>query len=1007
MFVNSPARTQAQAAVPHHSLTPPRRHPLDSVFSPQSVAIIGATEKPNSVGRAVCENLIPFGGRVFPVHPTHDSVLGRQAYPNIGVVPEPVDLAVIVTPAATVPGIVRECVAAKVPAAVILSAGFKEIGKPGVELEQEILAEARRGSLRLVGPNCLGVMTPRLRLNATFAADLARPGNVAFLSQSGALCTALLDWSLKERVGFSAFVSMGSMLDVGWGDLIDYLGDDPHTRSIVCYMESVGDARAFLSAAREVALTKPIIVLKVGRTEAAARAATSHTGAMTGSDAVLDAAFQRAGILRVDTIVELFDMAEVLAKQPRPCGPRLAIVTNAGGPGALSTDMLVRSGGQIASLSPNTHAALDSLLPAHWSHGNPVDILGDADALRYARSVKLVARDPNCDGLLVILTPQKMTQSAATAEALRPFVSLGEKPILASWMGEHAISSGEAILNEIGIPTYRFPDTAARAFALMWRYSDNLRALYERPASDAVPAHAEARPAPITLALSLVGDHRESARTAEKTLMAVSEETRGKAGLPAVAVGGSNPQVVKGRNGSSTGGEPLPPERFKVVRDLIAAARKSNRTLLTEAEAKEILSAYGISTVETVVAHTEGEAVAAASRLGFPVAVKLHSHVITHKTDVGGVQLNLRNAASVRRAWHDIRKGVAARTAGGTITGSPAFLGVTVQRMVKVAAGYELILGSSIDPQFGPVLLFGAGGEWVEVFKDRALGLPPVNATLARRLMEQTRVYKALRGVRGKPPADLAALEQVVVRFSQLVGEQPWIAEIDVNPLLASAGGVVALDARVVLHPPETREADLPRPAIRPYPSQYVSPWKLRDGTAVMIRPIRPEDESLMVKFHHELSERSVLSRYFGPISLEQRVAHDRLARLCFIDYDRELALVVEHLDPASGLLEIIGVGRFCRPRNLEEGEVAITISDRWQRRGLGTELLRRLVYIGRAEGLRRITATILPNNLAMRALGRKMGFALPPAARAARKRDRPPRPHPKPGKRSLPAKMA
>lgn len=883
--------------------------PLEALFAPKSVALIGATEAPGSVGRALMENLRSFPGELFPVNPKRQSVLGVRAFPNVAALPSAIDLAVIVTPAATVPGVVKECVAAGVPGAIIISAGFKETGPAGAELERQILAEARRGQMRIIGPNCLGVMVPRLNYNATFASTLARPGSVGFISQSGALCTAVLDWSLRENVGFSAFVSIGSMLDVGWGDLIHHLGDDPYTKSIVIYMESVGHARAFLSAAREVALSKPIIVIKAGQTEAAAKAAVSHTGSLTGSDEVLDAAFRRVGVLRVTAIEELFDMAEVLGKQPRPKGPNLTIITNAGGPGVLATDTLITSGGQLTELSDDTLRALNALLPPAWSHGNPVDILGDADPQRYAKAVEIVARDANTDGLLVILTPQKMTDPTATAEQLKPFASLDGKPILATWMGGPEVARGIELLNEARIPTYFYPDRAARAFTYMWQYSRRLQSLYETPA---LAPHAE---------------------------VSAAQRARAEA--------------------------------------LIAAARRAGRRLLTEHESKQLLSAYGLPTVETCLATTREEAITLAGCIGFPVVLKLHSLTITHKTDVGGVQLNLGDADAVRRAWDAIEAGVAAKA------GREHFQGVTVQPMVRLD-GYELILGSSVDPQFGPVLLFGAGGQLVEVFKDRALGLPPLNATLARRLMERTRIYTALQGVRGRPPVDLAALEQLLVRFSQLVAEQRAIAEIDINPLLASPERLLLLDARVVLHGPEVSDDRLPQLAIRPYPTQYVKEWTDRTGTPLTLRPIRPEDEPAMVEFHRSLSERSVYYRYFGLLSLDHRIAHERLARICFNDYDLEIALVAEHRPPGADRHTIVGVARLSKARGGEEGEFALLVSDAWQKRGIGTELLRSLVQVARAEGLKRLVAAVLPDNADMLGLCRKLGFKLHRAAHDA-----------------------
>jgi acetyltransferase len=882
------------------------RQALSPFFAPKTVAVIGATEKPGSVGRTVLWNLIssPFGGTVFPVNPKWKQVLGIKAYPSVEAIPEPVELAVIAVPAAAVPGVVRECVAAGIKAAIILSAGFKEIGSAGIQLEAEVLQAARQGNLRIVGPNCLGLMCPPSGLNATFASRIARPGHVGFISQSGALCTSILDWSDRENVGFSAFISIGSMVDVNWGDLIDYLGDDPQTHSIVIYMESIGDARSFLSAAREVALRKPIIVLKAGRTEAAAQAAASHTGALTGSDAVLDAAFRRCGVLRVNHIDDLFNMAEVLAKQPRPKGKRLTILTNAGGPGVLATDALIRDGGELAPLAPETITALDQILPSHWSRQNPIDILGDATPERYAQSLAIAAQDPNSDGLLVVLTPQSMTNPSQTAEQLKAIApQMQGKPLLACWMGGQDVALGEALLNQAGIFTFPYPDTAAQVFNLMWRYSYSLQGLYETPS---LAAH----------------------------------ETTG----------------------------------YDQAHPLLQSIRNADRTLLTEFESKQLLATYDIPTVPTQIAVTEDEAVAIAEHLGYPVVLKLHSQTITHKTDVGGVKLNLANAQAVREAYQQIQQAVK-RVVKQTSSESD-FLGVTVQPMISLD-GYELILGSSPDPQFGPVLLFGTGGQLVEVFQDRALGLPPLNTTLARRMMEQTHIYKALQGVRGREAVDLAALEQLLVRFSQLVINHPEIKEIDINPLLINEHQILALDARIVLYDRSHTLESLPKPAIRPYPTQYITAWQTRQGLPVTIRPIRPEDEPLLVQLHHTLSEETVYFRYFHLIKLQARVAHDRLTRICFIDYDREIALVVEHHNPETDEREIVGVGRLGKLHGSQEAEFGMLVSDRYHHQGIGTQLLHCLVQIGQAEGLKRITAEILSENFAMQHVCQKLGFQL------------------------------
>jgi acetyltransferase len=893
------------AGEPAHDILRSERHPLDFIFQPKSIAVVGATDRPASVGRTVMENLLQGASAqnraVYAVNPKHAEVLGAKSYPTVGDIPVAADLAVIVTPAVTVPGVIRECVVAGVRGAVIISAGFKEIGPEGARLEREILAEARRGRLQIIGPNCLGIMNPPIGLNATFAQTIALAGNVAFLSQSGALCTAILDWSLSEGVGFSAFVSTGSMLDVGWGDLIYYFGDDYRTRSILIYMESIGDPRSFMSAAREVARTKPIIVIKAGRTEAAAKAAASHTGALTGSDEVLDAAFRRCGVLRVNRIAELFEMADVLSKQPRPRGPRLTILTNAGGPGVLATDALLSSGGELAIIAPETAKQLDSFLPAHWSHGNPVDILGDADAERYAKAMEVIMKDAGTDGFLIALAPQGMTGPTEVARQVASHVRQGSAPVLAAWMGGDSVSDGMRLLSHAGIPAFAYPDEAARAFTYLWQYSANLRALNETPtlASAELSALDLARPG-----------------------------------------------------------------------EIVRSVRSRGRSLLTEWESKQLLSAYGIPTVRTELAKSAEQAAEFAARMGYPVVLKLHSETISHKTDVGGVQLDLRTDEAVRNAFEQIRQSVSERA------GAQHFLGVTVQPMVR-QHGYELILGSSLDPQFGPVLLFGAGGELVEVWRDRALGLPPLTTTLARRMMERTRIYRALHGVRGRKPVDLGKLESVLVRFSQLVAEQRWIKEIDINPLLVSEDQIIVLDARVVMHSAAVAESEIPQLAIRPYPAQYVSLFQLKDGTTVRIRPIRPEDEPAMVRFHKKLSDNTVYMRYLGFLKLEQRIAHERLTRICFIDYNREMVLVAELASPSSGDSEIIGVGRLSKSHGRNEAEFALLIRDDFQARGLGTELLRRLMEVATDEKLDRIFAVMAPENNAMRKIAGRAGFRI------------------------------
>jgi acetyltransferase len=889
---------ERRGADTHRPLWPPS--PLAPIFHPRTVAVIGATEKPASVGRTVLRNLLdqPFGATIFPINPHRPNVLGIRCYPNIASIGEPVDLAIVVTPAATVPEVLQECVDAGVGGAIVISAGFAETGAEGKELERKIHRVLASGHLRLIGPNCVGVMNPRTGLNATFAQANALPGNIAFLSQSGALCTAVLDWSRRENVGFSGVVSVGSMLDVNWGDLIYHYGDDGYTSSILIYMESIGDARSFLSAAREVSLRKPIIVIKPGRTEAARKAAASHTGSITGSDEVFEAAFRRCGILRVASISELFDMAEVLSKQPRPRGPRLAVVSNAGGAGVLATDALLANGGQLASLSDETYAELNKFLPAAWSHANPVDTLGDASPEMYVKALHRVAADPNCDAVLSILAPQGMTEPEQAAALLRNAAETIKKPLLASWMGGSRMQLAANVLNEARIPTFEYPDAAARSFAYMWRYSSNLQALYETP--------------------MFAGD--------------------------------------------------LPEDGPRRVNEIIAGAVARNRTVLTEHESKQVLAAYELPVTPSRIAGTADAAVAAAESFGYPVVLKLHSGTVTHKSDRGGVQLGLKDAAAVRSAFATIQAAFAPEG---------AFQGVTVQPMVR-HAGYELILGSSTDPQFGPVLVFGLGGQLVEVLRDNAHALPPLTTTLARRLMENTRILQALKGVRGRKPVDLEKLEELLVKFSELVVENPRIADVEINPLLAGPEGIVALDARVILHPANVRDAELPRPAIRPYPGQYISNWHANDGTSFTLRPIRPDDEPLMVDFHHRLSETSVYMRFFLPLKLDFRVSHERLFTKCFIDYDREIGLVAEYTDE-QGARKIAGVARLIRKHSDNSAEVAFLVADQFQNRGLGTHLLATIIQIARKEGIATLEGATLAENFNMKDMFIKAGFHFAP----------------------------
>lgn len=870
-------------------------HSLDPLFRPGSVAVVGASATPGSVGAILVKNLLanPFGGVVYPVNPKRKAVQGVRCYAQLGDIPEVVDLAIIATPAPTVLAVVEECVEHGARSAIIISAGFSELGPAGRALEQRI-RDVARGHMRIIGPNCLGVVHPPSHLNASFAATTPRAGTVALLSQSGAICTAILDWARETNVGFSTFVSVGAMLDVDFADLLDYFGDDPQTRSIILYMESIGDVRTFLSAARSVARAKQVIVVKSGRHEAGARAAASHTGALAGSDAVFDAAFRRAGLLRVTSIPDLFHMSEILDMQPAPRGPALAIITNAGGPGVMATDALMLEGGQLAALSPGTIAALDACLPPHWSHANPVDVLGDATPERYRKAIEACAHDPTVHGLLVLLSPQAMTDPTETARQLVPFARLENKPVLAAWMGGEDVRGGRRVLTEAGIPAFDAPEAAIRAFLNMVQYRHNQELLYETPRS-------------------LSGDA---------------------------------------------------PADLQRIGAVIAAARAAGRTLLTEVEAKELLSAAGIPVTPTVLAPTVEQAVTAARAAGYPVVLKLYSQTITHKSDVGGVQLNLTGDEAVRAAFAVIRQNLSRHHPDAP------FEGVTVQPMVR-DRGYELIVGSIVDAQFGPVILFGAGGVLVEILQDRALALPPINRSLARRLIERTQIYRALQGVRGRPAIDLDALETLLVRFSYLLCNCPEIQEVDINPVLASPERVVGLDARVLLCAADLPIEKRPRLAIRPYPDEHTSRFRLSDGTDVVIRAIRPEDEPLLIELHAGHSERTIRMRFFGMV---KHLSRESLIRLCHLDYDRAMALVAEHHD-AEGRPQLCGVSRYYLDPESRAAEFAVVVGDAWQGRGLGLHLMERLVAVARQHGAKQLVGTVLRANEGMLQLMADMHF--------------------------------
>lgn len=872
---------------------------LSHIFQPQRIAVIGASDDPSKVGFQVLRNLITngFGGVVYPVNSQREAVQGIQAYPTLAAVPRVPDLAVICTPGKTVPAVIHDCGKAGVHGVVILSAGFREAGAEGLELERQV-REARRqyDGMRIIGPNCLGVIAPGLNLNASFAADSPKLGSIALISQSGALCTSLLDWAVQQGIGFSYFVSIGNMLDVSFGDLIDYFAADPQTRSIILYIESITDAQGFMSAARAFARNKPIVAYKAGRFAASAHAAASHTGAMVGEDAVCDAVFHRAGIERVYAMADMFDCAELLARHRSPAGGRLAVITNAGGPGVMATDALIASNGELADLTPATLTALSEFLPPSWSHGNPVDVLGDAGPERFAKAVSVVLADPNVDAACVILTPQAMTDPTGTAAQVADALKQSTKPVLASWIGGTRVREGIRVLTGSGIPVYSAPEHAITAFMHLVSYARNLETLYETP-----------REIPVDFGL----DRRELQR------------------------------------------------RFELL-------RQKPEPVLNEIDSKSLLAAYGIPTVPTHLAETAEAAVTAADSFGYPVVLKIFSPQITHKTDVGGVALNLRTADEVRETFARMTAAAKAALPEATI------LGCTVQPMVSFRDGIELIVGAKRDPVFGSVLMVGAGGVTAELFNDRSLGLPPLNERLARRMLQSLKSWPLLNGYRGKPAVAVDVLVETLMRLSYLVADLPAVLELDVNPLLVLPDRVIGLDARVVIDQSSSAAAARPYShlLIRPYPEEYIRRERLPSGERVTLRPIRPEDEPAWHVMVGRCSVESLHARFryrFKPPT------HEMAIRFCVTDYDREIAIVAE--TDISGRRELVGVSRLIADPDRESAEFAVLVIDDWQNLGLGTRLTQYCMEIAKKWGLKRIYAETTTDNRRMVSIFEQMGF--------------------------------
>lgn len=874
------------------------QHYLNVLFLPASIAVFGASDRTDSVGGVVFENLRSSGfqGPIYPINPKHSEVQGQRAYASLGEIGGPVDLAVIATPAASVVEIVEACGRKGVRAAVVLTAGFAETGPQGVALEKRLQEAARRYGLRFIGPNCLGVMRPSIGLNATFNKGNANSGGLALVSQSGALCTAILDWAKVNDVGFSSVISMGASADVDFGDILDFLAHDPQTESVLMYIEGIRQSRRFMSALRAVARIKPVIAVKVGRHAAGRAAAKSHTGALVGADDVFDAALKRAGVVRVQTIVQLFAVAKALSSNWRPCGNRLAIITNGGGPGVMATDRAADLGVPLAQLSEKTMEALNAVLPAVWSHGNPIDLIGDATPERYEAAVSACIADQGVDGVLVILTPQAMTAPAAVADAVIRAAGSSEKPLLTCWMGEAQVSEGRARLAAARVTHFRMPEAAVEAFSFLSAYHHNQQLLLQAPGP----------------------------------------------------LGHKEPPHIDG------------------ARMIIEGALAERRSILSEMESKALLAAFCVPVAQTAIARSPPEALMLAEQIGFPVAMKINSPDITHKSDVGGVRLGLDNAHSVRAAFQEINDSVRRHAPTARLDG------IVVEPMIKRRNGRELLVGVVFDPVFGPVITFGAGGTMVEVMGDRAVALPPLNRTLIQSMIASTRAAKMLGEFRGMPPVAMEALEAVLLRVSEMVCELPWLREMDINPLIVDETAAFAVDARVVIGPVLPGAERYSHMAIHPYPTHLITDWQLADGTPVTLRPIRPEDAEMVQAFVRGLSDET---RYLRYRSVQRELTPAMTAHFTQIDYDREMALIavteIEKVDT------MVGVARYAINPDGASCEFALVVTDAWQGRGVGHKLLTTLIEEARNRGLARMEGEVLAINSNMLKLVRALGFTI------------------------------
>jgi acetyltransferase len=871
-------------------------HEISKILRPKSLALFGASDVLSKPGGVILPNLLDglFAGRVVPINPRHRELFGQPVHSSLDSVSETPELAVIATPAATVPSIMEQCGRRGITATVIISAGFSEAGPEGQRLEQQLETVARRYGIRFLGPNCLGVLRPEIGLNASFSASSPKPGGLGLVSQSGALCAAVLDWAQTSGVGFSSIVSIGSAVNVDFGEILDFLTLDPATESIMLYVEGVRNARNFISALRSAARVKPVVVMKSGRSPSGTRAATTHTGALLGGDDVFDAVLRRAGAVRVSSFANFFSAAATLQAGVRTKGDRLAIVTNAGGPAVMAADSAADKAIRLATLSPATLAALGNDLPSNWSRANPVDILGDATPERFAAASIACLRDDGVDALLIILTPQAMTQPEQVAGKLAAIAGETHKPVFTAWMGEASVAVSREIFRAAKIPTYRTPEAAVEGFATTLAYYENQRLLRETPAPLAT----------------------------------------------------HDPPDIEG------------------AQMIVEGALAEHRQNLTLAESKALLAAFRVPILQSIPATNASEALVAAEELGFPVALKIDSPDITHKTDVGGVQLDVRGAHELPRAVNQLVDRVKKAAPEAVIRG------VLVEKMAPRGSGRELMIGVATDPLFGPVIAFGLGGTMVEVVRDRAIGVPPLNRYLAQKLIESSQAADCLGPFRGSPPADQTLIEDVLLRVSEMVCALPALQELDINPLLANDRQVLAVDARIVVKRRPASERDYGHMAIHPYPDRQVRNWQLADGTVVTLRPIRPEDAAIERQFVNGLSDQS---RYFRFMHAISEITPEMLARFTQIDYDREMAFIAV-LGEAPDERQI-GVARYSVDLFDEACEFAVVIADDWRGKGLGAELLRTLIESARQKGLRRMYGAVLAENVNMLKFAAKAGF--------------------------------